>query len=121
MRGASRSAIAIAANSVSASATDAGLGKHALERADHAFEVRVVAAALGLDADRNEHVGVPFSGCRYALRKTIFARGGMRAKSKPSPQTSTRSVSARRSARAPSSSAGTARARRRCSGSCRRG
>ena len=46
---------------------------------------------------------------------------GRRAKSKPSPQTSTRSASAgRRCARRPAA-AGTARARRACSGSCPRG
>ena len=34
----------------------------------------------------------PFSGCRYELRKMIFAFAGMRAKSNPSPQISTKSA-----------------------------
>jgi hypothetical protein len=63
------------------------------ERAHDTLEVRVMAAALRLDAQRDEHVGVRVLGLQYALRKTMFAPAGMRAKSKPSPHTTTRSVS----------------------------
>ena len=113
---------ASAANSASASATAAFFAKHGSNALTTPCEIRVVPAALGLDADRDEHVGARVGAVRRTQSSTMRSRaGGTRAKSKPSPQTSTRSVAAvERQARR--SIAGKQRARgRACSGSCRPG
>jgi len=68
------------------------LANSGAEVAGDAGEVRVVAGALGLDADRHEDVGMAVLRRQVAAEDDEPGAAGTAVKSKPSPQTSTRSV-----------------------------